>query len=542
MLRHPPPPLLFSRNTTMPASSTTAAARRIFHITDWAPAHEALYPGAENDSSIDTLPFPTKPGEPSISTSTAAISAASSSVAPTVRRMSTKKSRSMSVPWRPKSVVIPVVRPVDDLDQRFGDLALHRSRTTADPVESASPTSPGFGNWSGFGLEQDRNQEHDQEHDQEQDTGNLGNGKGKGKKSISGIFRRASVQIKTLVNRRTSIATETLQESADIQLHLHNDQRRQLRSSHAPSRSHHMFTTGTQNMASPGASPTSPATLSPATSPRSAPTQQQQQQLSPRASASNTINARWHRLRKATSTSFRHSRILNGDFALLAHENANAAYIPTEELPHSVPRPGFGNEPPIIPRNSGSGARAAVAAWQNEMFPLPFKNKRLTLDSAQNDRESGIGIAVTSTDSIADELQDPDVVTAEGEVVLGACGPSRVDFVHRLPVELAIQVLAHLDAASLAPASRVSKVWRSVTSLQHIWRESYLREKTGTYASSEPIQPGAGLGVPAIQPNMNWKDAYAATEELSKRWKQGKATSVWMNGHSDSIYCLQFDE
>lgn len=519
--------------TTMPASSTTAAARRIFHITDWAPAHKALYPGAENDSSIDTLPFPTKPGESSSSASNP-----SSSVAPPVRRMSTKKTRSMSVPWRPKSVVIPVVSPVDDLDQRLGDLALHRSRTTADAVDSASPTTPGFGNWSGFGV---ADQDQEQEPNSHADSGMIG--KGKGKKSISGMWRRASVSIKTLVNRRTSIATETLNGSPNIHLHLqhHNDQKRQLRSSHAPSRSHHTFTTNSQNaQASSGASPSSPATLSPNISPRATThIQQQQQQQSPRSPTSHAINSRWHRLRKATSTSFRNSRVLNGDFALSSHDNA---YIPTEELPQSVPRPGFGNEPPIIPRNSGSGARAAVAAWQNEMFPMPFKNKRLTLDSTQNDRESGIGIAVTSTDSVADELQDPDIVTAEGDVVLGACAPSRVDFVYRLPVELAIQVLAHLDAASLAPASRVSKAWRNVTSLQHIWRESYLREKTGTYATSEPIQPGAGLGVPAIQPNMNWKDAYAATEELSKRWKQGKATSVWMNGHSDSIYCLQFDE
>lgn len=521
----------------MPASSTTAAARRIFHITDWAPAHEALYPEAENDSSIDTLSFPTKPGEPSAS---ASVSAASSSGAPTVRQNSTKKSRSMSVPWRPKSVVVPVVHPVgDDLDQPFRDLSLHRSRTAADPADSASPSSLGFGNWSGFGMEASREHEHEHEQEQEHETNNHTDagtfGKGKGKKSISGMWRRASVQIKTLVNRRTSIATETLDASPDLHLHLHLEQKRQLRSSHVPSRSHHIFTTQQNLPPSAGASPTSPATVSPTTSPRSV----QAQQQSPRPLTSHAINARWHRLRKATSTSFRNSRIFHADFVLPSHDSS---YIPTEDLPYSVPRPGIGHEPPIIPRNSGSGARAAVAAWQNEMFSLPFKNKRLTLDSVQTDRESGIGIAVTSTDSVADELQDADAVHAEGEVVLGACGPNRVDFVYRLPVELAIQVLAHLDAASLAPASRVSKLWREVTSLQHVWRESYLREKTGTYATSEPIQPGVGLGVPAIQPNMNWKDAYAATEELAKRWKQGKATSVWMNGHSDSIYCLQFDE
>lgn len=81
-----------------------------------------------------------------------------------------------------------------------------------------------------------------------------------------------------------------------------------------------------------------------------------------------------------------------------------------------------------------------------------------------------------------------------------------------------------------------------MVSSQHIWRESYLREKTGTYATSNPVQPGTGLGVPAVQPRINWRDAYRVTEELGQRWKRGHATSIYLNGHSDSIYCLQFDE
>lgn len=137
-----------------------------------------------------------------------------------------------------------------------------------------------------------------------------------------------------------------------------------------------------------------------------------------------------------------------------------------------------------------------------------------------------------------------DMITTEGEQILNVCAPeiSRIDFIDRLPAELAIQVLAHLDAADLARASLAAKAWHGIISSQHIWRESYLREKTGTYATSSPIEPGTGLGVPALQPCVNWKDAYRVTEELRKRWNEGNATSVYLNGHSDSIYCLQFDE
>lgn len=480
----------------MPSSPST---RRIFPIGDWAPAHEALYPEADNDSSIDTLPFPRKYGDSALPASGTS-SYASSSLAPPRRSNTTAaKHRSMSLPWRPKATVVTV----DDLDARVADLSLHRSRTAADSSAAhepdVEPVAPQF---------------------------ELGpNTKGKGKKKMSGLFRRASVSIKGFVHRRTSIATDTLEDPHDLRL------RRQLRSSHVPSHSHHIFNTNIFNTSptSPDGSPASP------TSPA------RHAQHSPRAPTGHAINATWHRLRKATSTSFRQSRLYN-DLALPPHEQP---YLPPpEDLPPPYPRPGLGNDPPVIPRNSGSGARAAVAAWQQDMFPavLTVRNKRLTLESAQNDRESGIGIAVTSSDSMADDAHGLDMVTAEGEVVLSGCAPSRVDFIYRLPAELAIQVLAHLDASGLATASLVSKTWREVVSTQHIWRESYLREKTGTYATSKPITPGTGLGIPKVQPHIDWKDAYRATEELAKRWKQGKATSIYLNGHSDSIYCLQFDE
>lgn len=358
------------------------------------------------------------------------------------------------------------------------------------------------------------------------------------------MWRRASLQLKTLVNRRTSIATDTVGDHGDHDFDGHGpwhdttttSQRRQGRSNHAPSRSHHIFTT--QNILTSNSPPASAMTTSPlrsSPSPATSPLSGRSQHQSTRPSSSHNAPARgWKYLRKATSTHFRHSRILHGDFAA----QPSSSHISTDELPHTVPRPGLGNEPPVIPRNTGSGARAAVAAWQwqHDMFPSTFKNKLRNLDLAQKDRESGIGLAVTS-----DSLEDMSLAVANGSEVMGSA-PSKVDFVDRLPLELAIQVLAHLDAAGLASASRVSKVWHEVSSLQDIWKESYLRERSATYATSEPIRSGAGLGVPAVEPGMDWKKAYAATDELSKRWRQGKATSVWLNGHSDSIYCLQFDE
>lgn len=582
----------------MPPPSTPA--RRIFHITDWAPAHEALYPEADNDSSIDTLPFPTKVGGPS--------SSAAALASPPIRRSTSssasqstaaaKKERSTSMKWRPKSVVIPAVRPVDDLDDRIRDLSLRKSQTAADvePSDSASPApSPGFGNWSGCGREQGQEDygqiqkqgkgkgkgmamdvgaafahKLDQETDQDIHTGTFG--KAKGKKVISGMWRRASLQIKTLVHRRTSIATDTFLGENACYGQGHDQgykDKRQLRSSHVPSRSHHLFNThfetaftsaSTSGLASPSsatnravragaAAHASP--LSPAASPGGGPSQQQT--LSPRSSASQAINARWHRLRTATSTSFRHSRILHGDFSLSSplHDNfasngpASGAPISTDELPHSKPRPeGLASESPVTPHNTSARARAAIAAWQHDMFPETFDCARgsavITQNLKSREIESHTALAQAQYQAL---LPSSDSVT-EGldNMVTVGTGPIKIDFVNRLPVEMSMQVLANLDAAGLAAASRVSKVWYEVSSMQYIWRESYLREKTDTYATGDLIKPGTGLGVPSIQPGLRWKTAYAATQKLAERWKYGKNRAVWMSGHSDSIYCLQFDE
>ena len=196
-----------------------------------------------------------------------------------------------------------------------------------------------------------------------------------------------------------------------------------------------------------------------------------------------------------------------------------------------VPVPGNRFEPPIIPPHTGAAAKAA-AAMQNEYLAFAARQQHdwLSAEEPQNDCESGIGISLTmsETESIASD-QDSSVV--------------RIDFVSQLPLELALHLLAHLDATQLATASRVSKLWCEVIRDQHVWRQSFLRVKTATYATTMPVQPGSGFGVPGIRAGNDWKKIYRARQELDRRWKIGKgARAVYLNGHLDSIYCLQFDE
>ncbi|GJN69226.1 F-box and WD40 domain-containingprotein [Purpureocillium lilacinum] len=196
----------------------------------------------------------------------------------------------------------------------------------------------------------------------------------------------------------------------------------------------------------------------------------------------------------------------------------------------------MGNEPPVIPTHTGAAAKAS-AAMQNEFFARQgSQTKWLRAPSSEdgNDRESGIGIAV-NVPSI--EVDDADAAVAQQDTRI-----SRLNFISMLPAELAIHVLSFLDAAVLTRACRVCRDWQRIVENQHVWRESCLREMTSTFATSGPVQPGTGLGIPLALPSNDWRKIYQARHELNLRWKSGKARPTYLNGHSDSIYCLQFDE
>ncbi|KAI2618650.1 WD40 repeat-like protein [Hypomontagnella submonticulosa] len=240
-----------------------------------------------------------------------------------------------------------------------------------------------------------------------------------------------------------------------------------------------------------------------------------------------TSHSTWQKLRQAAS--FRHSRNSYG-----SPDHLETIYSPVQSEFPALPIPGNGLQPPIIPWHTGAAARQAASGAHNESFDYvgrSFYRQLMSLPGPQNDGESGIGITLTACTSQADML-----IEDNAPII-------RRDFISELPPELAVQILSQLDAAQLATASRVCRLWYSMIQDQHIWRASFLREKTSTYATGLPIQPGSGSGVPAIRPGNDWHKIYKAREELDERWKIGKKKrAVFLNGHSDSVYCQQFDE
>jgi F-box and WD-40 domain protein 1/11 len=100
---------------------------------------------------------------------------------------------------------------------------------------------------------------------------------------------------------------------------------------------------------------------------------------------------------------------------------------------------------------------------------------------------------------------------------------------------------------SLVSAECVSRGWKKLASSPHVWRNVFLRKyEPEVHVSPPPIQMGgSGIGESAYghpAPGQQWKKMYAARAEINKRWKAGTPAAVYLNGHTDSVYCCQFDE
>lgn len=437
-------------------------------------------------------------------------------------------------------------------------------------LSDAGPSSERFNrpslatNMSGCAVE-DGDDDHEDDGETEAGHPSAGSSSAPGRKAIKGMIRRASVSLHGFIQRRASFAGGKTASGTDDASNTssHFLPNRLLRSSHAHSQS----TSNAQPQPQSQAQGKLPVRLQPANA-------------DPRPTTSHNFSS-WRRVRQVAS--FRHSRVFDSDFSAAAaspsESNSTNAYAdsmapeymdyPIREIGdldddnyHTGPAlsssaplpgglssmngpPGFRSRPPVIPPNTGGAARAAAAAaFQTDLLQM-LQPKWLQQDEYGNDRESGIGIAITSSESdSADEANGQESYSALN------CGPgeapqldiTKVDFVGNLPMELAIMILSELDAAGLSAASRVSHPWFEAVKNQHIWRESFLREKTTTYATSGPVQPGVGLGVPPIRPSCDWRQIYRVKQELDRRWQEGKTRPVYLNGHSDSIYCLQFDE
>jgi len=110
-----------------------------------------------------------------------------------------------------------------------------------------------------------------------------------------------------------------------------------------------------------------------------------------------------------------------------------------------------------------------------------------------------------------------------------------------LPEELVGQILAYLDAHSLMNAEMVSQDWHQSASSHHVWRDVFHAEFQDL-CQRTTCHNGGRLGLGKALARQDWKNMWRTRKALEQRWKDNYAAAIYLEGHKDSVYCVQFDE
>lgn len=269
---------------------------------------------------------------------------------------------------------------------------------------------------------------------------------------------------------------------------------------------------------------------------------------------------RWvSRLRSSRSRHFMSESLPEVDH--LTARPAKTSY-PTNPAPNAVV-PGRGTEPPILSGNpyQGQAARAAAAAQNEKLHVATVQTPPLSRNDSFASRSSvKWGMPRVPTELPQDAESAVHLVGCSDEegqnetwcigrqisttyfLGIDQADSLNSDPVRRLPLDIAQMIFSDFDVGTLASAYKVSKLWYSVAQTNAVWRNIFLRRYR--YASSRIAamqNGGAGLG-PSNHSGNDWREMYRIREQLNRHWKTRQVATVYFTGHTDSVYCLQFDE
>ncbi|KAF7506539.1 hypothetical protein GJ744_011685 [Endocarpon pusillum] len=201
------------------------------------------------------------------------------------------------------------------------------------------------------------------------------------------------------------------------------------------------------------------------------------------------------------------------------------------------PLPGPTRGPPLLPfdMHTGAAARAAAAA-QNEA--LHYYQKQLPGFHPEMPRLSDLKLTRDSESGIGIEVQDRRESVHSGVDVI------RLDPARVLPLEIIEQIFCYLDPQTLLRAELVSREWRYKAKSRHVWRYVFHWEYNTAGWNRYPARhcPQSAKGVGKGVSDQDWQKMYLVRRKIDQRWAQGEAAAIYLNGHKDSVYCVQFDE
>ena len=203
------------------------------------------------------------------------------------------------------------------------------------------------------------------------------------------------------------------------------------------------------------------------------------------------------------------------------------------------------NAPSVFSLPGGERARQAAAASKTS----PLFNEHIWEGQEDlNARRSRVGSLSSAADSGADlstYCGSNASCDADGDVEMTYAHPAK-DPLNSLPSEISLQIIEYLDAQDLVNVERVHTTWKEMALKTSVWRNAFQRRyQRQIYTDPPSIQVGGvGVGRPN-RPNQEWKKMYKARVELEQNWRKGAkgaGKAIYLAGHTDSVYCLQFDE
>lgn len=253
-----------------------------------------------------------------------------------------------------------------------------------------------------------------------------------------------------------------------------------------------------------------------------------------------------------TSPSKRNKHDGDRPFRLRQFQKQNDRKDTPAPPPFALTRPGSRNAPPDVYSMPG-GERARMAAAAFRFSPHFFIDNTVDERDDLNARRSRLGSQPCAADSGADLTQSYGsnelYKDADGDIeMLSPEEPEDAprDPLKLLPSEVCLQIFEYLDASDLVKAELVCSTWRAIALKKSVWRTAFLRNfQRQIYTNPPPIQVGgAGCGRPN-RPNQEWKKMFKARKEVEANWRKGApgaGKAIYLSGHTDSVYCLQFDE
>ncbi|KAI5370012.1 Putative F-box domain, WD40/YVTN repeat-like-containing domain superfamily [Septoria linicola] len=207
--------------------------------------------------------------------------------------------------------------------------------------------------------------------------------------------------------------------------------------------------------------------------------------------------------------------------------------------------------PTIGAAPGGDAARRAAAMHNHSQFPTSTP-EWLVAQQDLHDRRQRLGSLSSAADSGADlstysESDKGSVRDADGDVdMLAVPESTNRDFTRQFPEELSLLIFQQLDAQTLLRAEQVCQKWNTMAKDVSVWRTMFLRKyQRQVFTDPAPVQVG-GNGIGLIgRANQEWRKMYKARVELQKNWRAGAdkaGKAIYLSGHTDSVYCLQFDE